>query len=417
MPLKAMPLISSENFTSVCVSGNDWRDVCKKALSLLEPEIKKSKGGYTLGFMYLSDSLQEDAESILNLFKSVTGIESWSGCVGVGVCGSGCAFLDEPSISVLLAKIDPAQFFALSPEILSGSRREDPVYAWFNEHETMLSVLHANPDYLADVLGTIEIIENATSGFVVGGLASSREKHILFSSNAAQGAYSGVVFDAGLDVATTITQGVSPLGPSHVITRCEGDVIIELDNQRALEVMRNDLKNLFAGDCGWNGDPSDLKEIAEAYPDLSSEDYEKLVNSGVHIAFPVTVSDSNEMLVRNITDAEIGSGRLRVSQTVHSGQRVTFVNRTRETLRIDLARELLSLRQRVTDRQKEFAPKGALYISCLARTHMPGNQKPVEEMNLIKEIIGDIPLAGFYASGEISAGRLYQYAGVLVLFL
>lgn len=38
-------------------------------------------------------------------------------------------------------------------------------------------------------------------------------------------------------------------------------------------------------------------------------------------------------------------------------------------------------------------------------------------MKLIKDIIGDVPLAGFYASGEAAKGHLYNYTGILTLFL
>jgi small ligand-binding sensory domain FIST len=39
------------------------------------------------------------------------------------------------------------------------------------------------------------------------------------------------------------------------------------------------------------------------------------------------------------------------------------------------------------------------------------------ELGLVQEVIGDIPLVGFYANGEISNHRLYGYTGVLILFI
>ena len=43
----------------------------------------------------------------------------------------------------------------------------------------------------------------------------------------------------------------------------------------------------------------------------------------------------------------------------------------------------------------------------------------VDEMCVVLEAdraLGDVPLAGFYANGEISHNRLYGYTGVLTLF-
>ena len=61
-------------------------------------------------------------------------------------------------------------------------------------------------------------------------------------------------------------------------------------------------------------------------------------------------------------------------------------------------------------------PKGGVYVSCVARgPNLFG--KDSEELKMIREVLGDFPLAGFYANGEISNNRLYGYTGVLTLFL
>ena len=40
-----------------------------------------------------------------------------------------------------------------------------------------------------------------------------------------------------------------------------------------------------------------------------------------------------------------------------------------------------------------------------------------EELKAIRDRLGDFPLVGFFANGEISHNRLYGYTGVLTLFL
>ena len=62
------------------------------------------------------------------------------------------------------------------------------------------------------------------------------------------------------------------------------------------------------------------------------------------------------------------------------------------------------------------AIRGGLYYSCCARgPNQFGNNS--EELGLIAEELGDFPLVGFFANGEISNNRLYGYTGVLTLFL
>ena len=65
--------------------------------------------------------------------------------------------------------------------------------------------------------------------------------------------------------------------------------------------------------------------------------------------------------------------------------------------------------------QLESAPRGGIYYSCLGRgANLFGPNS--QELKLISQELGDVPLVGFYANGEISHNRLYGYTGVLTLF-
>lgn len=94
-----------------------------------------------------------------------------------------------------------------------------------------------------------------------------------------------------------------------------------------------------------------------------------------------------------------------------------FVHRDEETVREDLSKSLVKLRKRATDASGNFEPKGAIYISCAGRAQAEFENQSDSEMNLIREVIGDIPMVGLYAGGEISNARLYGYTGILTLFL
>ena len=55
-------------------------------------------------------------------------------------------------------------------------------------------------------------------------------------------------------------------------------------------------------------------------------------------------------------------------------------------------------------------------MSCLARgPALFGDDS--QELKTIRDALGDFPLVGFFANGEISHNRLYGYTGVLTLFL
>ena len=58
---------------------------------------------------------------------------------------------------------------------------------------------------------------------------------------------------------------------------------------------------------------------------------------------------------------------------------------------------------------------GALYISCCGRGG-PHFGAPSAEAQIIRHALGDVPLAGFFAGGEIARHHLYGYTGVLTVF-
>jgi small ligand-binding sensory domain FIST len=61
-------------------------------------------------------------------------------------------------------------------------------------------------------------------------------------------------------------------------------------------------------------------------------------------------------------------------------------------------------------------PRGGVYVSCVGRgVNLFGPDSA--ELGLIRDVLGEFPLVGFYANGEISHRRLYGYTGVLTLFL
>jgi small ligand-binding sensory domain FIST len=54
-------------------------------------------------------------------------------------------------------------------------------------------------------------------------------------------------------------------------------------------------------------------------------------------------------------------------------------------------------------------------VSCLGRgISLFGPDSA--ELKQLQSVLGDVPIVGFYANGEISQDRLYGYTGVLTLF-
>lgn len=58
---------------------------------------------------------------------------------------------------------------------------------------------------------------------------------------------------------------------------------------------------------------------------------------------------------------------------------------------------------------------GAVYVSCSGRGG-PHFGAPSAELAIVRRALGDVPLVGFFAAGEIARHHVYGYTGVLTVF-
>lgn len=400
---------TSTHFVSAIATGETWRDISKKVLEQLE-SVKTDGFQPNIGFLYMTEALMADAQSILALFRSVTGIRHWAGCGALGVCGNGEEYIEVPAISVLIGAIpkDKVRHFS-SPGV--GHNLHADLEPWLNKYDPMLVFAHAHPDDHAAQM--LEDLDATVGGFVVGGLSSTRAPSIVSDAHIG-GGISGFIFAADVPVATALSQGCTPIGPMHEISKADDHVIAYLDGRPPIEVFTEDIAHM-----SYKKQTENIPDDEDFDPSLSDMEAPTGNMKGVaHIAFPIAGSDKGDYLVRNIIAIDPGNGMMAVSETIEDGQKIMFVHRDEETVRADLAREMLGLRQRVIHDHGVFKPKAALYVSCVARAGIGfGSEGIGGEMALIRDVLGDIPLAGFYAGGEISNTRIYGYTGILTLFL
>lgn len=360
--------------------AEDWAHAAKACTDALGPVV----GEATLGFVYVTDVLAADLQSVLTYLRQKTGIEHWVGTVGMGICAGGEEYFDRPAVAVMLAPL-PADGFCVFPALTAGlSQLSDTHRAWIGRTGPVLGLVHADPstENLADL---IEEVSASSAGFLVGGLTSSRDAHHQVADRMTGGGVSGVLFAPYLSIVTGLTQGCTPIGKSHVISDCLDNVLIGLDGRKALDVLKEDVGPELA---------ADLSRVA----------------GRVHAALPIAGSDTGDYLVRNLLGIDPARGWLAIGGQVEPGDRVMFVQRDPASAAADLRAMLGRLKARL-----DGPPRGGIYVSCIARgPNMFGEAGG--ESALIREVLGDFPLVGFYANGEISFNRLYAYTGVLTLF-
>ncbi len=366
-------------FRTAHAAAEDWAHAVKECVDRL------GAAPANLGFVYATDVVAEDFSSILTYLRQRTGIEHWVGTIGLGVCAGDTEYFDVPAVAVMVADL-PDQSFCLFPSLSKiGDRPAAEQQAWIERASPAFGMVHADPGN-SDVPELVEGLAGHTSTFLVGGLTSSRGARHQVAGRLTGGGISGVLFAPQVEVATGLSQGCMPISEHHVISDCVDNVVIGLDGRRALDVFKEDV-----------GDP-----VANDLNRASGE---------IHAAIPVEGSDTADYLVRNLLAIDPVRGWLAVNGEIQPGGRMMFVRRDPHSAEVDLRQMVAKLKRRLSG-----PPKGGVYYSCIARgANMFGEGG--REMACIREGLGDFPLVGFYAGGDISNNRLYTYTGVLTLFL
>lgn len=414
-----MSLVTSTRFASILTSGRDWREVAKKALESLE-SVNTSGNRFNLAFIYVTRELAEDLESILNLFRSVTGIEHCTGTAAAAVCGNGQAVSGEPGMSVMVTHMDPDMFQ------LFGAENEDDdasLEKWLNTKESMTTLIHGGGEKDEGLTPALNTLYHTAGGFIIGGLAGNGEAYPRIAQDVIRQGFSGMSLAREVPVVTSRTLGSQPFGDFHTITRCRDTIIMELDGRTAFDVFTDDLHLLAETKIGTEM-PAERADAAGADTPVPGEGREQglpeamtdLLTGDVMLAFPIAGHDQFDYDMHKISGIDPDKGWIGLDKHIEEGMRVRFLHRDDESVRKGLARMLVDLRTRVIKDYGTFQPKGALYISSADRRNVDYD-KHESDMALIRDVTGDVPLAGFYTQAEIFNHTLFRHNAILTLFL
>jgi small ligand-binding sensory domain FIST len=391
------------HFIAGHAAGNNWREAYLAALE----KLGRLGSRLTLGFFYINDPIGGDLVEIYNALRTVTGVSDWVGAVGYGICGLASGddvmsrtppspsekrdtpmiageYFDQPAVTLLATDMPREDFrvFSIASDDLSDFHAQHG--AWIAEARPQLAVVHGN-SHNPRTQDLIARLAEESGAFLVGGMASFTSVHNQIAGGRATSGLSGVMFASRVAVVSGLSQGSAPLGPVHRITNADGNILIALDGRPALDVLREDV-----------GVESDIQL--------------RRLASFVNVALLVPHSDVGDYVVRNLVGIDSARGLVATSELVEPGGRMMFCARDGATAAADLRVMLDNLVKRAAQ-----AVTGALYFSCVARG--PNLFGPnAEEVKLLREGLPGVPLAGFYANGEISNNRVYGYTGVLVAF-
>jgi small ligand-binding sensory domain FIST len=269
--------------------------------------------------------------------------------------GEALADLDDPSVVVLL--VDPFTFPI--GEVLDA----------VNERRPGLPVV---------------------GGIATGGGRPGAQALVLDDEVYDEGAVGAVV--SGVPVVTLVSQGCTPIGPESVITRAEGNVILELAGKPAFARLR--------------------EIVASLSPDEQHHAAEGLL-AGLVIDENKADYGPGDYLMRGLLGGDETSGALAVGAPVRVGQTLRFHVRDAESADLDLRRTLAG-------GLAGADPAGALMFTCNGRgAHMFAAAD--HDARVAGDALRSDALAGFFCGGEIGpvGGRsfLHGFTATLAVFL
>jgi small ligand-binding sensory domain FIST len=370
---------TTANFRLAHAAGANARGLVDDCLG----QLGKLPGGATLGFVYATDLLHAEFDSMVERLKRETGVAHWVGTIGYGICVTGREYFDQPALGVLVGALDAESFRVLPSLTRPGDPLPEDIAQWVSRAHPTLGVVHGDPrnQYLPQI---IDSISDDTNCFLIGGITATRGSVRQTADGPCDGGVSGILFGDSVRIASGLSQGCSPIGPIRRITAGRENVLMELDGRKALDVFKEDVGEAVA---------HDLVRAA----------------GNIHAALPIPGSDRADYMVRNLVGIDPGKGWLAIGARIARGDRIMFVRRDAASAMADLDRMTADVAKRAG-----AAPEAALYFSCVARgPNLFGPNS--EELNRVGQAIGDVPLIGFYANGEISNNRLYGYTGVLAV--
>ncbi len=352
---------------------------CLNQLGSIPPEAN-------FGFLYLNDHLVDSSESILNRLIEATGIEFWVGTVGTGIIAGDTEHYDKPAVAIMLAGFNEADFHLLPNFREDSATLTGELAEWCDANDFNVGLLHADPTNPAAVKLLANLGNNIPDSFLVGGVSASRGRNVQFSGQTLSGGISGVLFSQAVPIMTNLTQGCTPIGKRHVVTQCDNNIAHSLDDRPALDVLSEDVG----------------ETIAQDWQQVAGYIFAGLVNKN---------SDLDDYSIRPIVGIDVDSKLVAIGDYLSHSDEIIFCRRDGNSAIEDMERMLLELKSRLSS-----PIKGGVYVSCLGRGREQFGDHS-EEARFIHSILGDFPMVGFFANGEIHKNSLYSFTGVLTLFV
>ncbi len=351
-------------------------EVCQQTVRALD-------AGCDLAVMFVSPHHQANFAELAARIQVETRAKIVLGCTGESIVGGTREIENEPALSLWLAELPGVRLVPMHLEFqqtteggtIGGWPRELPAQWGKDSALLLLGEPFSFPtDVLLERLNEDQPGIRVLGGMASGGYTSGENRLFLNGEILTEGAV-GVWLDGPVRIQSVVSQGCRPIGSHFVITRAERNVVHELSGRPALACLQ------------------------EVFAQLSPPEQE-LVRKGVHLGRVVNEYQESfqrgDFLIRNVVGGDNESGAIALGDYIRVGQTVQFHVRDTDSADHDLRELVTQSKHALGDRQAG----GALLFTCNGRGTRLFSEAD-HDAAAISEIVGPLPLAGFFAQGEI----------------
>jgi small ligand-binding sensory domain FIST len=343
-----------------------------------------------LGIVFISSAFMSEYSRLLPLLQEKLSLPMLIGCSGTGIIGTTLRGITEeveaePAISLTLAHLPGVNmrlFHVIAEELPDSDSSPD---AWINligvppsptPHFILLSSGFSS--------GTNDLLQGLDFAYpqsvVVGGLTSSglsNGRGALFThDHLYREGTVGIALSGNILVEAIVAQGCRPIGQPFQVTKADRNIILEIDEQVPLVVLRDLINRL---------DEAERILVQHSlFIGLAMDEFKLKLQPG-------------DFLIRNILGVDPSAGAIAIADRVRSGQRLQFHLRDAKASAEDL--ELLLQRYK-SEHSQLSSPLGALMFSCLGRGQGLYGQ-PNFDSELFRRYFQDTVVGGFFCGGEI----------------
>ncbi len=298
-------------------------------------------------------------------------IDALVGCSSSSLIGGGAEHESGPGISLWAARLPGTQVQSFDLK-LTPRDNQSYVRGWPDVGEEASVVLLAEPKSFPIDPFLTSLRNGGRYPTLVGGLVSSPPTPCLLSNEVIKNSGAvGFVMAGAMRMEPVISQGCRPIGPTFRITRCDENVVLELDGESAY---------------------SRLESLVDQLPEEESIRFRKAPHVG--LGMDKNPQGGSNFLVRGIMGLDPAKGAVAVAEEVHDGMVVQFHARDGVAAHQDL-KSLLDLTSGYFTK-----PAGALLFDCMGRGPSLFGRRD-HDIELVHEHWPELPVSGFHASGEI----------------